>query len=69
MVFVTSVAYEYYKSFVSAFIEIVGQPESIFGKPPVQYIVPLVNVVCAIEGFSFFFFSLFVMIYVSLNPF
>lgn len=41
--FFTSVAYDYYKGFVTGFIEINGQPETIFGKPPLKYILPLVS--------------------------
>lgn len=65
--FVTSVAYDYFKGFVTAFIEINGQPETIFGKPPVKYVVPLVNLVSALEGFCFALFTTFIIIHVSIH--
>jgi len=63
--FITSVAYDYYKSYATAFIEINGQPETIFGKPPTHYIVPIINVLSALEGFCFLSFWIFVLIHVS----
>eukprot|EP01080_Neovahlkampfia_damariscottae_P001477 gene1477-12095_t len=61
--FVTSVAYDYYKSYTTAFIEINGQPETIFGKPPTHYIIPIINVLSAVEGFCFLTFWIFVLIH------
>jgi hypothetical protein len=66
--FITSVAYDYYKSFSTAFIEINGQPETIFGKPPTHYIVPIINVLSALEGLCFFTFWVFLLIHVKKYP-
>lgn len=47
--FFTSIAYDYYKGFVTAFIEINGEPTTIFGKPPVKKVVPIVNTLTVME--------------------
>jgi hypothetical protein len=63
--FITSVSYDYYKAFVTAFIEINGaEQETIFGKPPVEKVVPLVNSVALIEQIILFIFSVFVVLHV-----
>jgi len=62
MVFLTYVAYDYFKSYVNLFIETNGVPETIFGKPPMQYILPLLNFCCFLESFCFALFLLFVFI-------
>lgn len=66
--FITSVSYDYYKAFVTAFIEINGaEQETIFGKPPVEKVVPLVNSVALIEQIILFIFSVFVVLHCALG--
>ncbi|KAG2388759.1 hypothetical protein C9374_000198 [Naegleria lovaniensis] len=49
--FITSVAYDYYKGFVTAFIEITDNTDAkLFGKPPVHRIVPMINIIALIES-------------------
>lgn len=51
--FITSIAYDYYKAYVTAFIEVDGAPVTVFGKPPVKHIVRAVNIMCLIECFIY----------------
>jgi hypothetical protein len=66
--FITSVSYDYYKAFVTAFIEINGaEQETIFGKPPMEKVIPIVNTVALIEQIILFIFSIFVVIHLALG--
>ena len=61
--FITSVAYDYYKGFVTAFIEITDNTDAmLFGKPPVAKIIPFVNVLALIESIFSVIFFMFVAI-------
>jgi len=61
--FITSVAYDYYKGFVTAFIEITDNTDvPVFGKPPVHRIIPMVNIIALIESILAVIFFCFVAI-------
>lgn len=60
--FFTSIAYDYYKGFVTAFIEINGEPTTIFGKPPVKKVVPLVNTFTVMEIIVYIIATVLLMI-------
>ncbi|KAL0476281.1 hypothetical protein AKO1_010897 [Acrasis kona] len=66
--FITSVCYDYYKGFVTAFIEINGaEQETIFGKPPMEKIVRIVNVAALIEQLVLLLFTVFVVIHMAVG--
>ncbi|KAL9645687.1 hypothetical protein ABK040_003420 [Willaertia magna] len=65
--FITSVAYDYYKGFVTAFIEITDKTDvQLFGKPPVEKIVLLVNIIALIESILMTLFFVLVAIKASI---
>lgn len=55
---VTSIAYDYYKAFVTAFIEINNEHKTIFGNPPVKKIIKLVNIMALVESCVAFLFTI-----------
>eukprot|EP01027_Heterolobosea_sp_BB2_P007031 GEZU01010518.1.p2 GENE.GEZU01010518.1~~GEZU01010518.1.p2 ORF type:complete len:102 (-),score=15.31 GEZU01010518.1:42-347(-) len=60
--FWTSIAYDYYKAFVTAFIEVDGTPVGLFGKPPLKIIKPIVNALCIFEVVIYILTTIFYLI-------
>ena len=64
--FITSVAYDYYKGFVTAFIEITDNTDvMVFGKPNLKKIIPMVNIIALIESILAVIFFILVAIRAS----
>jgi hypothetical protein len=61
---ITSIAYDFYKSMCTCFIEINGEAQTIFGRPPIDKVIPVVNGLCLFECFCFFWQSIFLIIHV-----
>lgn len=64
---VTSIVFDYFKGYVTAFIDITGQAETIFAHPPVKKVRLLVNIVSLIEQFLSVLFLLLLMIRIGVG--
>lgn len=64
---VTSIAFDYFKSYVTTFIDITGQAETIFAHPPVKKVRLLVNIVSAAEQFLSVLFLLLLMVRIGVG--
>jgi len=62
---VTSIMFDYFKGYVTAFIDITGQAETIFAHPPVKKVRLIVNIVSAIEQLFTILLFLLIMIRVG----
>lgn len=64
---VTNIAYDYFKAMVTAFIEINGRTETIFGNPPVKKLTPIINIVVIVEWVCYLLFALLMMVIINSN--
>jgi hypothetical protein len=64
---VTSIAYDYFKGYVTAFIDITGSAETIFAHPPVKKVRLIVNILAAVEQVLSFIFLLLLMIRIGVG--
>eukprot|EP00761_Pharyngomonas_kirbyi_P013121 gb/GECH01013148.1/.p1 GENE.gb/GECH01013148.1/~~gb/GECH01013148.1/.p1 ORF type:complete len:367 (+),score=66.82 gb/GECH01013148.1/:1-1101(+) len=65
--FLTSVAYDYWKGFVTLFLETNDVPLSLFGKPPEKKATKLANVVALVETLVYILFCLLFIVFLAVN--
>ena len=63
----TSIVFDYFKGYVTAFIDITGQAETIFAHPPIKKVRLLVNIMSLIEQILTLLFFLLLLIRIGLG--